>query len=99
MPESIHQSSKPRMRRPSLERSLKLLLESKASSASIRAELFGPAAEGWHDIQSAAKPLGLSQDQLLALIIRHAYPAVLKAIERELDSNHTERYDPAPQQG
>jgi hypothetical protein len=99
MSTQIHSSNKPRMHRPSLERSLKLLLESKASSAVIRADLSGQAADGWHNLLRAAKPLGLTQDQLLGLLIRHSYASVLKAIERELEAKEAPGASHGPQQG
>lgn len=78
--------TKSRRHRPSLGRTLRLLLESKASSAVIRGEVTGQAAEGWHDLLEAAKHLGFSQDHLLALLIQHSYSPVLKALQCEIDT-------------
>jgi len=72
-----------RIRRSSIERMLKRLLASKASSAVVRAELSGKAAEAWLELQEAAKRFNLTQEQLLGLLIQHSYAQVLKALQRE----------------
>lgn len=79
-----HPIPNPRRYRLSLERLLKLLSESKASSAIVRADLFGQVADGWNELLEAGKPLGLTQTELLGLFVHHSYPAVLKAIKREV---------------
>lgn len=79
-----HPTPNPRRYRLSLERLLKLLSESKSSSAIVRADLFGQVADGWNELLEAGKPLGLTQAELLGLFVHHSYPAVLKAIKREV---------------
>lgn len=72
-----------RIRRSSIERMLKRLLASKATTAVVRAELSGKAAEAWLELQDAAKRFNLTQEQLLGLLIQHSYAHVLNVLRRE----------------
>ena len=71
-------------RKASLERTLQLLLRSQATKAVVKAELSGAAAEDWHDLEATAKPLGLSHEQLLGLVLQQAKGRVKKALEAEI---------------
>lgn len=88
-----------RIRRSSIERSLKRLLASKATTAVVRAELSGKAAEAWLELQDAAKRFNLTQEQLLGLLIQHSYAHVLKALQREENRCKTKKnLGPTPEE-
>ena len=76
-------------RKPGLERSLQRLLQSRATRATIKAELTGAAAEAWHELEAAAQPLNLSHEHLLGLVIEQAMVRVKQALTRELQRLET----------
>lgn len=80
-----------RTRRPRLQRTLKLLLESKASMAMVHAQISGQCAEGWLTLQDAAKPLGLAQPEIFGLLMQFGYAHVLEILRREQADREAEK--------
>lgn len=94
---TTHTKSGPKPQgRKRLERTLKLLLESKASSASVHAQVSGQCAEGWLTLQKAGKPLGLDQPELFGLLLHYGYTHVLEVLRRERAERETDT-NPNPQ--
>lgn len=86
-----------RVRRSSLESSLMLLLASKATTAVVRADLSGKAAESWLKLQEAAKAISLTQEQLLGLMLQDSYAHVLKVLQSdEIRSKAKKNLGPTP---